>query len=88
MVQYLIPQLDEDDQGERIHFQEDGAPPHYLGKVREYNNTLFPCQWIGREAPRAWSPRSPDLTPLDLFLWGFLKGRVFVPPLLANIVEL
>jgi len=24
-----------------------------------------------------WSPRSPDLTPPDCFLWGYLKGRVY-----------
>jgi len=34
--------LDEDDQEGRIHFQQDGAPPHYLGEVREYLNTRFP----------------------------------------------
>jgi hypothetical protein len=27
--QFLIPQLDEDDQEGRIHFQQDGASPHY-----------------------------------------------------------
>jgi len=26
--EFLIPQLDEDDQEGRIHFQQDGAPPH------------------------------------------------------------
>jgi len=34
LKEFLIPQLDEDDQG-RIHYQQDGAPPHYLGEVRE-----------------------------------------------------
>jgi len=24
-----------------------------------------------------WPPRSPDLTPLDFFLWGYLKQNVF-----------
>jgi hypothetical protein len=38
---FLNPQLDEDDQEGRIHFQQDGAPLHYLGEVREYINTLF-----------------------------------------------
>ena len=36
LQEFLIPQLDEDDQEGRIHFQQDGAPPHYLGEVREY----------------------------------------------------
>jgi hypothetical protein len=40
--QLLIPQLGEDGQEGCIHFQQDGAPPHYLGEVREYLNTRFP----------------------------------------------
>ena len=24
-----------------------------------------------------WAPRSPDLTPLDYFLWGYVKDRVY-----------
>jgi hypothetical protein len=41
LQRFLIPQLDEDDQEGRIHFQE-GALPHYLEEVREYLNTRFP----------------------------------------------
>jgi hypothetical protein len=41
--QFLIPQLDEEEG--RIHFQQDGEPPHYLGEVREYS-TRFPVRWI------------------------------------------
>ena len=49
----LIPQFDEDDQEGRIHFQQDGAPPHYLGEVREYLNTRFPGRWIGTAGGRS-----------------------------------
>jgi hypothetical protein len=42
----------------------------------------FPGQWIGRAAPIAWPPRS-----LDFFLRGFVKDRVFVPPLPPNVAE-
>jgi hypothetical protein len=41
-------------------------------EVREYLNTHFPGRWIGKAEPVAWPPRSPDLTPLDFFLWGFV----------------
>jgi hypothetical protein len=88
LQQLLIPQLDEDDQEGRIHFQQDGPPPHYLEELREYPNTRFPGRGIGREAPIAWPPRSPDLTPLDSFLWGFVRDRVFVPPLPTNVAKL
>jgi hypothetical protein len=33
LQQFLIPQLDEDDQEGRIRFQQVSAPPHYLGDV-------------------------------------------------------
>jgi hypothetical protein len=64
LQEFLIPQLDEDDQEGRIHFQQEGLTPHYLGEAREYLNTRFPGRWIGRAAP-IWPPRSPDLTPID-----------------------
>ena len=35
----------------------------------------------------AISPRSPNLSPSDFFLWGYVKGLVFVPPLPASIEE-
>ena len=33
-------------------------------------------------------PRSPDITPCDFFLWGYVKDQVYVPPLPASIPEL
>jgi len=32
--------------------------------------------------------RSPDVTPCDFFLWGYVKDQVYVPPLPPNIPEL
>lgn len=37
----------------------------------------FGNRWIGIHDPREWPPRSPDLTPLDFFLWGYLKQQVY-----------
>jgi hypothetical protein len=47
LQQFLIPQLDEDDQEGHIHFQQDSEHPHYLEEVHEYLNTHFSGQWIG-----------------------------------------
>jgi len=33
-------------------------------------------------------PRSPDATPCHLFLWGYVKDQVYVPPVPASIPEL
>lgn len=62
---------------DEVWFQQDGAPAHYARLVREYLDLVFPNRWIGRLGPMLWPPRSPDLTPLDFFLWGFLKDKVF-----------
>ena len=32
---------------------------------------------MGRDSPIPWSPRSPDITPLDFFLWGCVKDIVY-----------
>jgi hypothetical protein len=34
-------------------------------------------RWIGRGGPIAWPSRSPDLTPLDYFLRGYVKNIVY-----------
>jgi hypothetical protein len=36
----------------------------------------------------AWPPQSPDLTPLEFSVWGYIKDKVFVPPLPASLEEL
>ena len=60
-----------------MYFQHDGASPHYTQRVREYLNESFPNLWLGRGGPVAWPPRSPDLTPLDYYLWGHMKTLVY-----------
>lgn len=62
---------------DNLHFQQDGAPPHYALPVRQWLDETFPGQWIGRRGAQEWPPRSPDLTPLDFFLWGYLKTEVY-----------
>ena len=60
---------------QNIIFQQDGAPPHNIHGVLNYMNERFP-EWIGRNAPIKWPANSPDLTPMDAFLWGYLKNRI------------
>lgn len=58
-------------------FQQDGAPAHYHREARAYLDATYPNHWIGRGGPIAWPPRSPDVTPLDFFLWGRVKDLVY-----------
>lgn len=61
-----------------LFFQQDGAPPHYAAAVRTYLDQVFANRWIGRRGVIEWPARSPDLTPLDYFLWGYLKSKVYL----------
>ena len=62
-------------------FMQDGAPPHWSRTVRQWLNENLPNRWIGRgsdgDTNIRWPPRSPDLTPCDFFLWGFIKSKVY-----------
>ena len=50
-------------------------------------------QFISRLGPVDWPPRSCDITPLDFYLWGYVKSKCFVDKpatieaLKANITE-
>lgn len=61
-------------------FQHDGAPAHSSSLARAWLDGAFKGQWVGRHGPVAWPARSPDLTPLDFFLWGYVKDRVYRIP--------
>jgi hypothetical protein len=61
---------------ERFYLQ-DGAPPHYRRHVRAYLDDTLPGRQIGRRGAIEYPPRSPDLTPLDFYLWGTLKDEVY-----------
>lgn len=70
-----------------IILQQDGAPPHWGTTVRHALDECFPGRWIGRGGPLSWPPRSPDITPLDFFLWGYVKDIVYQTKV-ADIDEL
>lgn len=63
-----------------MYLQMDGCPAHYGRNVREFLNNNYANRWIGREGPVGWPARSPDLTPLDYFLWGHMKQKVYSAP--------
>jgi len=75
---YVVPQLEEFQPW--IIFQQDGAPPQWGSHVRRFLDATFPNRWIGRDGPTPWPPRSPDITPLDFLLWGYVKDKVFSTP--------
>lgn len=73
----------------RLYFQQDGAPPHNAAQVVNYLSDNFGEKVIATNGPIRWPPRSPDLTPLDFFLWGYVKDYVYhsTPPATLEILE-
>lgn len=61
-------------------YQLDGAPAHCTHGVSAELFSMFEDRWIAREGPWKWPPRSPDLTPLDFYLWGRIKEIVYKTP--------
>ena len=43
-------------------------------------DATFPNRWIGRDGTTPWPPLSPDITPLNFLLWGYVKDKVFSTP--------
>jgi hypothetical protein len=62
-------------------FQHEGAPPHFSRQVREILDRQYLHRWIGCGGPRQWPAQSPDLNPLDFFLWGYVKNIVYRSPI-------
>ncbi len=70
----------ENGQFRRLWWAQDGAPPHHRQIVTERLHHLFGNRVIALNHPVEWPPRSPDLTLLDFFLWGYLKVQTFQTP--------
>ena len=60
-----------------IVFMQDGAPTHWVKSVRDWMNVHLPDRWIGRGLMTSIFPGPPDLTPMNYFLWGYSKSKVY-----------
>ena len=58
-------------QGDQFLFQQDGAPAH-TSRAQEWlqNNVL---DFLAKEE---WPPSSPDLNPMDFYVWSVLEKNV------------
>ncbi|GFS57522.1 hypothetical protein TNCV_1401861 [Trichonephila clavipes] len=72
----FIPELNNHDVQE-LWFQQDGATCHTARATIDLLKDTFGDRLISRFRPVNWPPRSCDLTPLDYFLWGYVKSLVY-----------
>ena len=53
-------------------FQQDSAPVHIACTTQAWLYWQLPCHW----PLDLWPPSSPDLNPLDYYVWGVLEKKV------------
>ncbi|GFU77401.1 retrovirus-related Pol polyprotein from transposon 297 [Trichonephila clavipes] len=75
ITNFFIPELNNHDVQE-LWFQQDGATCHTARATIDLLKDTFGDRLISRFGPVNWPPRSWDLTPLDYFLWGYVKSLV------------
>ncbi|GFS56293.1 hypothetical protein TNCV_2769541 [Trichonephila clavipes] len=76
ITNFFIPELNNHDVQE-LWFQQDGATCHTARSTIYLLKDAFGDRLISRFGPVNWPPRSCELTPLDYFLWGYVKSLVY-----------
>ncbi|GFU41513.1 DUF4817 domain-containing protein [Trichonephila clavipes] len=76
ITNFFIPELDNHDVQELL-FQQDGATCHTARATIDLLKDTFGDRLISLFEPVNWPPRSCDLTPVDYFLWGYVKSLVY-----------
>ena len=69
----FIAQLKEDQIG-KAYFQQDGTTAHTAHMSIALLDDVFGDRITSKTI---WSPRSPDLSPPDFFLWGAITKSVY-----------
>ncbi|GFU00262.1 putative LOC100569746 [Trichonephila clavipes] len=88
ITNFFIPELNNHDVQE-LWFQQDGATCHTARATIDLLKDTFGDRLISRFGPVNWPPRSYDLTPLDYFLWGYVKSLVYAdkPQMLDHLED-
>ncbi|GFX15410.1 DUF4817 domain-containing protein [Trichonephila clavipes] len=76
ITNFFIPELNNHDV-QKLWFQQDGATCHTARATIDLLKDTFGDRLISRFGPVNWPPRPCDLTPLDYFLWGYVKSLVY-----------
>ncbi|GFT08307.1 transposable element Tc3 transposase [Trichonephila clavipes] len=76
ITNFFIPELN-NHYAQELWFQQDDATCHTARATIDLLKDTFGDRLISRFGPVNWPPRSCDLTPLDYFLWDYVKSLVY-----------
>ncbi|GFX90807.1 transposable element Tc3 transposase [Trichonephila clavipes] len=76
------PYFFKNDEGRNVTFNGAVVPTRWRNMLHSschnrFIERMFGDRLISRFGPVNWPPRSCDLTPLDYFLWGYVKSGVY-----------
>ncbi|GFV09061.1 uncharacterized protein TNCV_1707881 [Trichonephila clavipes] len=75
----IVPCLIQRGQISNVTFMQDGATSHTANPVKAFLiQTFGEDRIVSRHCRYPFPPQSPDLTPSDFWLWGYLKSRVYL----------
>ncbi|KAM8701433.1 hypothetical protein ACLKA7_005505 [Drosophila subpalustris] len=77
MTNFVMPIIRRKRMGQ-FWFQQEGAPPHTSRITIDFLKKLCLGRLMSKSGDLDRPPHSPDLTPPDFFLWGYLKSKVYV----------
>ena len=60
-----------------VWYMQDGARVHTTRNNLRILRHLFGRRVISLGTAHPWPPRLPDLTPMDYFVWPYVKDRVY-----------
>jgi hypothetical protein len=69
--------LSDEHEAENVWFQQDGAAAHTSRRLLGTLGEMFPGHVVSLRGDIRWPLLSPDLTPCDFILWGYLKAQVY-----------
>ncbi|GFS52349.1 putative transposase [Trichonephila clavipes] len=73
----ISPYFKNDEGHNELWFQQDGATCHTARAPVDLLKDTFGDRLVSRFGPVNWPPKSCDLTPLDYFLWGYVKSLAY-----------
>ncbi|KAJ3661413.1 hypothetical protein Zmor_005808 [Zophobas morio] len=76
ILEVFLNHLD-DEELEFGYFQQDGAPAHKTMENLRYLQEFYGDRIISQNLNPEWPARSPDLTPLDYSIFGWMKDNIY-----------
>ena len=75
--QHQLGEIFDEHGADNVWFQQDSATAHTSRPSLSLLREMFPGHLISLRGDIGWPLRSPDLTPLLFFLWGYFKAKVY-----------